>query len=137
MEGAARHPLPKNSPVPLIVYGFVDENDKYLLRGHQLCLETAPGLFYDWDKPPFNLDDMKGASFELFVDDTSKGQAIISDQGRLKVDYSTGQFIGLHEPPEYCFQVDSSTGTHHMSIEVKTPAGQHYQYSWDFQVQKP
>ncbi len=135
IETSAHRPLPRNSTVPLIVYGFEDKRDVYKLNGHQLCVETNPGFFYDWDKPPFNLDDMKGASFELFVDGTSKGQAIISDEGRLNVDYSTGKFVGIHEAPEYCFQVDAARGTHQMSIDVKTVAGKSYHYSWDFDIQ--
>ena len=136
IETSAKRPLlSQDSPIPFIVYGFEDKRDAYILDGRELCTETDPGLYRDWGKPPFNLDDMKGASFELFVDDTSKGQAIISDNGRLKVDYSTGQFIGLYEPPEYCFQVDSSAGTHQMSITVKTVSGKEYQYAWGFRVQ--
>ncbi|MBI1279125.1 MAG: hypothetical protein GC179_13435 [Anaerolineaceae bacterium] len=134
LEGAAIHPLPRNSPVPLIVYGF-GGNSQPVLRGRQLCLETEPGLFSDWDKPPFNLDEMKGASFELFVDDVSKGRAVISERGRLSVDYSTGQFIGSHESPEYCFQVDTADGVHQMSVDVKTRSGQAYHYAWPFSVQ--
>lgn len=135
IETSAHRPLPRNSPVPLIVYGFEDKRDMFELNGDELCVETNPGLFSAWDKPPFNLEDMKGASFELFVDNTSKGQATISEQGRLTVDYATGKFVGIHEAPEYCFQVDAAKGTHQMAIDVKTVAGKSFHYEWNFLVQ--
>lgn len=134
-DNTAYRPLPKNSPFPLTIYGFENTENEHVLNGQKICVETVPDSFSSWDEPPFDLKSLKGSSFELFVDDTSKGQAIISDQGRLKVDYSTGKFIGIPEPPEYCFQVNEPAGTHQMSINVQTIAGKQYHYAWGFHVQ--
>lgn len=127
-------PLPKNAPFPLTIFGTENTKSVHVPKDNILCAETIPDSFSSWNKVPFNFDEFNGASFELFVDDINKGPAVIS-KGRLKVDYSTGKFVGLHEPPEYCFAVDAAAGEHQMSINVKTVAGKTYHYAWGFQVQ--
>jgi hypothetical protein len=78
-DNTSYRPLPKDSPIPFVIYGFESTKTEHIMNGSLACVETSVNSFSSWDKPPFNLNNLKGATFELFVDEMSKRQAIISD----------------------------------------------------------